>query len=77
MRSSGMTEFMVASVPLLPLLEERLEPLRELCRRYGVERLEVFGSAAKGGFNPATSDLDFIARFRNPLDRVIASGSVV
>ena len=63
-----MTEFMPASVLLLPLLEERLEPLRELCRRYGVERLEVFGSAAKGAFDPATSDLDFIARFRNTLE---------
>ena len=28
----------------------------------------MFGSAAKGGFDPVTSDLDFIARFRNPLE---------
>ena len=34
-----------------------------LCRRFGVSRLEVFGSAAVGGFDPATSDYDFIARF--------------
>jgi predicted nucleotidyltransferase len=48
--------------PMLPLLADRLEPLRELCDRYGVDRLEVFGSAAKGLFDPASSDLDFIVR---------------
>ena len=34
-----------------------------LCRRYGVSRLEVFGSASVGVFEPASSDYDFIARF--------------
>ena len=63
--SSAITEPMTAAIPLPPLLAEHLEPLRELCRRYGVERLEVFGSAAKGTFDPASSDLDFIARFRD------------
>ncbi|MEA5414763.1 nucleotidyltransferase family protein [Synechococcus sp. BA-132 BA5] len=48
--------------PLLPLLADRLEPLRHLCNRYGVDRLEVFGSAAKGLFDPASSDLDFIVK---------------
>lgn len=63
-----MSQPIAAPAPLPPLLAEHLEPLRELCRRYGVERLEVFGSAAKGTFNPATSDLDFIARFRDRRD---------
>ena len=67
-RFSVMKEAMASPAPLLPLLEEHLEPLRELCRRYGVERLEVFGSAAKGTFDPATSDLDFIACFRDRRD---------
>lgn len=31
-----------------------------LCRRYGIQKLELFGSAATGAFGPATSDLDFI-----------------
>ncbi|MFM7549874.1 MAG: nucleotidyltransferase family protein [Cyanobacteriota bacterium] len=49
--------------PLLPLLADRLEPLRRrLCNRYGVDRLEVFGSAAKGLFDPVRSDLDFIVQ---------------
>ncbi|MBL8666338.1 MAG: nucleotidyltransferase domain-containing protein [Rhodospirillales bacterium] len=35
-----------------------------LCRRYGVRRLDVFGSAARGGdFDPANSDADFLVTF--------------
>lgn len=40
-----------------------LEEVRALCREYGVLRLDVFGSAAKGTFDPETSDLDFVASF--------------
>ncbi len=47
-----------------------------LCRRHGVRRLEVFGSAARGAdFDPATSDADFLVEFEpggdlSPLDRL-------
>jgi uncharacterized protein len=34
------------------------EELRELCRRFGVRRLDVFGSAVRGDFGAALSDLD-------------------
>jgi uncharacterized protein len=38
--------------------------LAALCRRYGVSRLEVFGSAARGtDFDPARSDVDFLVTF--------------
>lgn len=37
--------------------------LMALCRRFGVRRLDLFGSAAQGRFDPATSDLDFIVEF--------------
>jgi predicted nucleotidyltransferase len=37
--------------------------LAELCRRFRVKRLDLFGSAARGTFNPQTSDLDFIVFF--------------
>jgi uncharacterized protein len=40
------------------------DELRELCRRFGVRRLEVFGSAARGDFDPARSDLDFLVEFQ-------------
>jgi predicted nucleotidyltransferase len=39
------------------------EELRELCRRYHVRRLDLFGSAARGDFVPARSDLDFLVEF--------------
>jgi len=38
--------------------------LAVLCRRYGVDRLEVFGSAARGrDFDTARSDIDFLVTF--------------
>ena len=39
------------------------EELRELCRRFGVRRLDVFGSAVRGDFDPARSDIDFLVEF--------------
>ena len=50
--------------PLPELLQAKLAPLRELCERYGVVRLELFGSAARGEFDPAHSDLDFIVQMK-------------
>ena len=38
--------------------------LTALCRRHGVARLEIFGSAARGvDFDPARSDADFLVSF--------------
>jgi len=56
-------------------ISSHLDELRRLCRRYGVARLEVFGSAARGGdFDPAASDADFLVEFGaandlSPLDQ--------
>lgn len=44
-------------------LEGKRDAIAALCREYGVLRLDVFGSAAKGTFDPETSDLDFVASF--------------
>ena len=45
-------------------IAEKKDELAELCRRYGVVRLEVFGSAARGtDFDPLTSDADFLVEF--------------
>ena len=52
------------AAPLPLLLQAKLELLRELCERYGLERLELFGSAARGAFNPTSSDLDFIVQMK-------------
>ena len=48
-----------------PQIETRREALSILCRRFGVTRLEVFGSAARGDdFDPDHSDADFLVEFR-------------
>lgn len=48
-----------------PLTEERINEVQVLCRRFGVQQLDVFGSAATGSFDPATSDIDFIVEFED------------
>ena len=46
-------------------IADKKEELADLCRRHGVTRLEVFGSAARGtDFDPQTSDIDFLVEFR-------------
>jgi uncharacterized protein len=48
---------------MIPLVESKRPELAELCRRYGVQRLELFGSAATDVFEPGRSDLDFLVQF--------------
>ena len=45
---------------VIALVSDNLEAIRALCRKYRIARLDLFGSAATGKFNPATSDLDFL-----------------
>lgn len=45
------------------VVASRLAEIAELCRRFGVRRLDLFGSAATGRFDPAHSDLDFLVEF--------------
>jgi uncharacterized protein len=43
---------------------EKRDALAAVCRRYGMARLEVFGSAARGAdFDPNRSDADFLVTF--------------
>ena len=45
-------------------IEKHREALTAMCHRYGVVRLEVFGSAARDAdFDPAKSDADFLVEF--------------
>ena len=46
---------------MVPAILEHREVIADLCRRYGVIRLEVFGSAARGtDFDADRSDIDFM-----------------
>jgi hypothetical protein len=47
---------------VIAMLESH-RPAAELCRRYRVRRLEVFGSAADGTFDPSHSDVDLLVEF--------------
>ena len=46
------------------LIEQKRDDLNRLCERFKVQQLEIFGSAAQGEFDPATSDLDFLVEFQ-------------
>lgn len=45
------------------LVVHNLEKIAELCRKHGVKRLELFGSATREDFDPARSDVDFLVEF--------------
>jgi predicted nucleotidyltransferase len=49
---------------MLDLIETHAADIAELCRRYHVRRLDVFGSAARGtDFDPARSDIDLLVTY--------------
>jgi hypothetical protein len=46
-----------------PFIDDHRAALEELCRRYRVRRLFLFGSAARDDFDPSRSDVDFLVEF--------------
>ena len=52
-----------SEMPLAPIIEERLPAIRSLCKQLGISRLWVFGSVARGEWNPSESDVDFLVEF--------------
>ena len=53
---------------MIPLIANHTDELAEICRQHHVKRLEVFGSAAVGDFNPENSDIDFLVEFNESDD---------
>lgn len=49
-----------------PELDEQL--IAEVCRRFGVRRLSLFGSAETDAFDPERSDLDFLVEFEDAIE---------
>jgi predicted nucleotidyltransferase len=45
---------------MIPLIANNKNAIAELCREYRIRKLDLFGSAATGDFDPETSDVDFI-----------------
>jgi predicted nucleotidyltransferase len=53
---------------MVAIIDAQRRKLEALCRKHRVRRLEVFGSAADGTFDPARSDVDLLVDFL-PLGR--------
>jgi len=45
------------------IIESNRRAIPDLCRRYGVRRLEVFGSVLRDDFDPSDSDIDILVEF--------------
>ena len=48
---------------MISVVEDKRAEIVALCEKYGVKRLDLFGSAAGDGFDPEASDLDFVVSF--------------
>jgi predicted nucleotidyltransferase len=48
---------------MIAALSQHQTELEAICRRYGVRRLDLFGSEARGQARPGESDLDFLVEF--------------
>ncbi|GAA0238083.1 nucleotidyltransferase domain-containing protein [Saccharothrix mutabilis subsp. mutabilis] len=46
-----------------PIIAANLREVEDLCRRLGVRRLDVFGSAVGESFDPESSDVDILVEF--------------
>jgi predicted nucleotidyltransferase len=51
---------------ILDEIERNRAAVESLCRKFHVRRLEIFGSAVDGSFDPTRSDLDFLVEFDRP-----------
>lgn len=59
---------------MIGLLVSKRQAIEDVCSRFGVARLEVFGSALREDFKPGESDLDLLVEFKpmEPYARVEA-----
>lgn len=48
---------------MLGAVDQHRRQIAEICRRHQVKRLDLFGSAARGNFEPGRSDVDFFVEF--------------
>ncbi len=50
---------------MISVVDEQRTQLEALCRRHGVRRLELFGSATEGTFDMESSDSDLLVQFES------------
>ena len=51
------------------IIEKNRDKLIELCKKYRVAELDVFGSAVTEDFDEQRSDIDFLVEFENTVTR--------
>jgi predicted nucleotidyltransferase len=54
---------MSSEVPMARVLRDKQQAIAALCARFGVVRLDVFGSALRDDFRPGESDVDLLVEF--------------
>jgi len=59
---------------MIHLIQDNLNGIAEVCARFGVSHLYLFGSALRDDYQPADSDVDFLVELlpMEPYDRVDA-----
>lgn len=45
---------------MIPVISDNTDAIAALCRQFKIRKLDLFGSAATGAFDPVTSDVDFV-----------------
>jgi uncharacterized protein len=57
---------------MVDLLQDKRDAITALCARFGVIRLDVFGSALRDDFRPGESDVDLLVEFAPMEPRALA-----
>ncbi len=53
---------------MIPEIEQHRDEIIAICEEFGLESLEVFGSAASGEFDSKRSDVDFLVVYPEGFD---------
>lgn len=53
---------------MIPEIEQHRDEIIAICEEYDLERLELFGSAVTGDFDPDRSDIDFLVVYPEGFD---------
>ncbi len=58
--NSGLAQRLLTIEHVIPLVSGNKDAIANLCRKFHIKKLDIFGSAVTGSFDPDASDLDFV-----------------